>query len=304
MSDIHATDKIPAGRLDDIFETFDQKFSFVLKYAQKNNCVILQAGDMSDSSRNWNILDYYIEKIKVPFYTVFGQHDLYNRADHIRTPTTMLSLSKASKIKLLGKKPEVFKGVSVYGANWGQPIPEPNPTSENILVLHAPISKKEEWSGQDFTHPRYFLRKHSDYDVVLVGDVHRAFKIKTGSQWIVNTGPMLRLEANEYNFTHKPHFCVWNSDTQKMETIEIPHRPAKEVLTREHIEAKKLSKQELDSFANNLKGMKPLADMRKQKIKEYLRKNVKNRFVEKLVMEIVNENRGSDRKIQTTDSSI
>lgn len=293
LSDIHATKKVPIGRLDNVFETFDEKFSFVIDYAKKHNCIILQAGDMSDESRNWNILDYYIEELNgVDLFSVFGQHDMLHRANPDKTPTTLLSLYKANIIKLLNEKPILINDINIYGANWGCKIPKPGMErgTRNILVLHAPISNKAEWDGHDFTHPRYFLKKNP-FDLILVGDIHREFCVKQENRYIVNTGPMLRLEANEYNFTyHRPCFYIWNSESLKIKRVGIPHKPAKEVLTRDHIETKKMSKMELDIFASKLKNMKSLKNVRKEKIKKYLRKKINDKRVTKIVMGIINEN--------------
>jgi len=293
LSDIHATDKIPVARKDNISETFDSKFSFILNYAvEKEIDAILQAGDLSDQSRSWTVLDYYMVKLKlykIPFMTVFGQHDMYLRSKTSQAPTTMLTLIRSGMISPLSSDPVAMEDVSIYGANWGEKIPTPTRNHKNILVLHKSIAEKEEWSGHDYTHPKYFLKKHDRYDLILVGDIHRSFTAKINGRQLVNTGPLLRLEANSYNFGHNPKFFVWDSDDFSLEEVYIPCRPPEEVLTRDHIDPKKISKRELEAFTVALKNINP-KELRKEKIKKFIRK-IKERRVKQIIMEIINGNR-------------
>ena len=62
----------------------------------------------------------------------------------------------------------------------------------------------------------------------------------------LNTGPMIRAEANEYNFVHEPHFyhlTIPNHPSENInyKKIEIPHEPGEDVLSTDHISAKDTS---------------------------------------------------------------
>jgi len=291
ISDLHGTDRIPVARKDNLFETFKRKFEFILGYARKHKCKILQAGDMSDSSRNWNILNYYMDRLEeygIAFYSVFGQHDLYHRGKALDTPSTMLALIKAGLVGPLGDKAEVFENdIFVYGASWGDEIPRGVIGGKNILVLHAPIAKSALWCGHSYINPLRFLKDNIDFDVVLAGDIHRRFKIKENGRYILNTGPVLRLEANQYNLIHKPSFYVLDTESWRVHTVVIPHEPAEDVLTREHIDKKKVSKEELEEFSNELKTLRPLRSLRRKQILSYLRKKVSNKDVRKVIMEVM-----------------
>ena len=295
LSDIHGTDKIPVSRTDNAFEAFNSKFQFALNYAKLNQCIILQAGDLSDSSRNWFMLDYYLEmlnKYQVIMCCVFGQHDMYYRSSPMETPSTMLTLIKSSYVIPLGAKPFRSGNVNIYGANWGDDIPKAYKGEFNILVLHSPITLKREWSGQNFIHPKRFLRKHPEYRLVLVGDIHRKFIYSYKYKYVVNTGPMLRLEANEYNMKHKPCFFVYDEIMAEIDEVEIPHESADKVLTREHIDKNKMNKEELKLFISNLQNLEPIKDKRRKQISKYIRENINNSRVKKLIRSIINETRG------------
>jgi predicted MPP superfamily phosphohydrolase len=140
LSDVHGTDKLPVARKDDIWKTFDFKFSYILNYAREHAIPILQAGDLSDKSRNWNVLDYFINKLnkRIKFMSVFGQHDMYYRSNPNVTPSTLLTLIKTGFITPLSTTPTSVENVDIYGANWGDEIPEPkNQNKRNVLVIHA-----------------------------------------------------------------------------------------------------------------------------------------------------------------------
>jgi DNA repair exonuclease SbcCD nuclease subunit len=290
LSDVHGTDKLPVARKDDIWKTFDFKFSYILNYAREHAIPILQAGDLSDKSRNWNVLDYFINKLnkRIKFMSVFGQHDMYYRSNPNVTPSTLLTLIKTGFITPLSTTPTSVENVDIYGANWGDEIPEPkNQNKRNVLVIHAPISLREEWSGQVRESPKRLAKKYPDFDLILTGDIHRKFLVAHGHRFIANTGPMLRLEATEYNLRHKPCFFVWDSDGLSVKKVIIPHRPAIEVLTRDHIDKTKMSKVELKDFVKKLKSLPPIKEMRKKTIKRHVEK-VKDPRVKEIVMEVIN----------------
>ena len=240
VSDIHATSQNPTNRKDDILNTFISKFSFILKYAQKNNASILQAGDFFHKPRDWNSLDAIISLFNqykgVNIYSIFGQHDTYMRSKTL--PNNLLTLNKAGYLDLLSEKPIKFKKhcrskeVCLYGCSWGEKVPEPK-GEVNILVMHASISKKAIFPGHDYTSPEYFIKKNKGWDLILVGDTHRYFTVRTKKTTLINTGPLLRLEANQYNIKHKPTLLIY--DTGKKTIVDkciIPHEPYISVLNR------------------------------------------------------------------------
>lgn len=263
LSDIHATSKIPIGRQDDILETFKRKFAFVLQYAQKHNATILQAGDFFDKPRDWHILfltTSLLKKYNIPIYTIFGQHDLYMRADPQSTPTTMGILNNSNFIKILThESPTIFnKNIYVYGCNWGAIPPKPMPNKINILVIHMSITNKQLYPKHDFTSTPYFISKHKGWDLILAGDIHIKTIYQGNKTTFINTGPMLRLVSDKYNSKHHPCFFLYNTNSRKSKEIIIPHQESKIILTRKHISKKlknidPLPPATLEQFAKLLK---------------------------------------------------
>lgn len=297
ISDIHGTYKSPIGRNDNVGEAFESKLEFVLSYARKKGCVILQAGDLNDKARNWDVLNFLIKslrKFQTVIFCVFGQHDLYMRRDPNDTPSALSILVQSGFVMRLGKKPITTQTCCIYGANWGDKIPKPKRDKrKRVLVLHAPISVKKLYPKHDYTSPAYFMSKHAAYDLVLVGDVHRHIFYETGKylmdkRYLINTGPMLRTEATMYNMRHKPCFYVWDSNTNEIERVIIPHKKGKKVLTREHIEQKKFSEEELEQFTKTIKNMESVGSRRLQNIKKFVKKNIKSTRVKKIIKEVIN----------------
>ena len=294
ISDLHLLNVKPIARIDNLIKTQFDKFDFVLEYASKNNCTILQAGDFFDKPRSWYLLPKVIEILKqysVPIFSVVGQHDQYMYSKEYLSATSIGVLEKAKLITLLSSKPiYITDDVDLYGCNYGEEIPKViDKKNKNILVIHAPIAEKSLFINQDYIKAKTFINENKDYKIIFCGDIHRSFCLGApGGRTILNTGPMIRKTADKYNFSHKPYFYVYDTDTDKIRAIDIPHRPGKEVLSNEHIldeEDKKvlrnkftesLSKEiEVDmSFTSNLE-----AFLRRNRI---VRKGVRNVIAKEL----------------------
>lgn len=258
LSDIHATSKQPVGRKDDIVKAFFRKFTFILRYARKHKATILQAGDFFHRPRDWHLLFRImalLKRYKVKIYTVYGQHDTYLYADVDRSPTTLGILRRANMVQLLTEEPVHENGVNIYGCSWAQKIPiaKAGTLDTNILVVHAPISDIEVFPGHKYFGPKAFIRKYKGYDLILAGDTHRQILATSSSTQLVNTGPMLRLEATEYNMAHHPCAYVYDPKDLSLEQLKIPHADADEVLTRGHLETSTHISEVLQDFIDSLK---------------------------------------------------
>jgi len=236
LSDVHASSINPVARTDSVLLAFIKKFRFILNYATKHNAVVLQSGDLFDRPRDWHILftmfDLLDEYPHIKIYTIMGQHDSYMRASIKESPTTIGALSKTNYVQVLGSRPVRIKDKSIYiyGAGWGQRVPKPRGET-NILVIHRNISVPVD-INYEYSDAHKFCVKHSKYDLILAGDVHRQFVHTTDDTIIVNTGPILRRDGDDYNFGHRPSFFVWDSRYHSLEKIQIPHDSSKRVMRK------------------------------------------------------------------------
>jgi len=264
ISDTHLLFDSPQARLDDTHKTGLEKFEYVLNWAKANNAMILHSADFFDKRRSWYLLPEIVtllKKYEVPILAVFGQHDQYMRSMVTRHATMLGILEQAGEIEILG---DVSIGVGkgkmwhFWGAGYGEEIPTPTVGFGecNILVIHAPIAVEPLWPGHNYIDAEEFLAEHEEFDMILCGDIHRRFSIRNmEGRWILNTGPMIRRRAVDYNFQHTPGF--WVIDTEKenrpnhrVSWEEIPHLLAEKILSRDHIEREEDSEEILQEFVN------------------------------------------------------
>jgi len=258
LSDLHLVVDNPVARLDDLTEIQWDKLDWVYEYAKKNGVeLVLQAGDLTHTKRSWSLLnrltDFFSFYDDIPTWIVKGQHDSYfHDLDNNKTTTGILL--SARLLTLLDKNGWSSKGVTVYGASYGEEVPFDLRASDyNILVIHAPIAEKG-IPGVNYIDALQFLKEHDEYDLILCGDIHEKFLIKHKGRVICNTGPMLRIEATKYMLNHRPCFFVFDTYKKNMiEEVLIPTAPGKLVLSRDHIEKQKQRQDEFNDFIERVK---------------------------------------------------
>lgn len=292
LSDIHLTEHTPVCRLDDILHTQFLKLEYVLKNTDKFT-PILQAGDLFDKPRSWkclhkfsNLMNYYPD---VEFKLVYGQHDTYLRTD---SSVAINILEEFNVVDILNENYDEWVDengqlINIYGCSWNGKIPVVQNKKKNyinILVIHESISNKE--LNFEYSSASKFLETHSDYDLILCGDIHKKFHItsKDGRQ-IVNTGSMLRLKADEDIINHEPCYAIYNTKTKQIEWKIIPHKPAIEVITREHIEKQNKIDMMLGSFIKSIENNK----IESIDIIEIIKTILKNENIKKSIVEILAE---------------
>ena len=297
LSDLHLSWESSVARLDKNFvEMQFEKLKFVFDYAQKHDCVICQAGDFFDKPRSWLLLPRIIDFLKsypdVNVYSIFGQHDMYMRSDDASS-TNLGVLEKSGLIKILKDFPWVYPGqdLDIYGCSWDQDVPEIKRKAShfNILVIHAPIAENALWHGHEYMDAEKFLEKNKDFDIILCGDIHRKFCIKKNGRCILNTGPLIRRSADEYNFTHKPCFFVYNTEKTEMKEVIIPHKSAEEILSRDHIERGEESEVLLDDFISSIKNEGIYEVDLSENMKKFMKENNISGNVNAIISRVMSE---------------
>lgn len=294
-SDTHLLWDKPVARTDDAHATQLQKFTFVLEYAKKNNATIIIAGDMFDKPRSWHLLPIITSLLKdynVPIFCCFGQHDVYMYSELSKDKTNLGILAKAGLVTTLDEhplSPKLKEKVSFYGCSYGQNVPEILDRDRfNILVIHAGITDKALWAGQDCLDATKFLQQH-DFDLIVCGDIHQKFCIKDKGGYICNSGPLLRKEASVYNFTHKPGFYIFNTESvDAPEFIEVPHQPAEEVLSRTHIEYAESAESALNEFVSSIEKSEVQDEDFRTNLMSFIKSNQLPENVVNLLMEVAN----------------
>jgi DNA repair exonuclease SbcCD nuclease subunit len=264
LSDCHITADKPISRLDDnILKTGLDKLEYVFNYAFENGIIsILQAGDLFDVKRDWSVLSALTkfleewQKKGINLYSVSGNHDQYHHQVQ-NEKTTLGVLVSSGLITRLGSEGKQLgyaageKPVHVYGASWGESLPiSTYKDSVNILVIHRQILMSKVFKQQtDCDYAPEFLKQHKGYDLILTGDAHQKFHyVATDKRQIINTGVMMRLEATKAMIEHQPQFVVYDTQTKKIEWINIPAMKGRDVLTDAHLIAKDITERKFDAF--------------------------------------------------------
>ena len=260
VSDLHLLVKNPKGRSDNLVETQWGKLDFIFKLASENNAAILQAGDFFNSPRSWMLLPMIIEFLKkypeVSVFGVAGQHDVYMYNEETRYRTNLGILARAGLVKILGDIPESFDdgAVLVYGAHFGSRLPIIDKVKGvyQIGVIHAPIAEAAIYPGQKYWDAKQYLVRNDGYNNILCADIHRSFNYSIAGRTILNTGPIIRKEATEYNFQHLPHVYLLDTNINVATKILVPAEDGETVLDRSHIDKADDITDMMDSFVDSI----------------------------------------------------
>lgn len=268
MSDWHLRVDTPVARLDDYVKAQYKKLDYLFDYVAKRyeDYYFLQAGDLCHMSRSWFLLPEVYKYLESQLDTgelsmVMGQHDIHMYNEQTKRNTIVGMLEATGLVDVLNYEPSrVFSQngkevVTLYGASIGQEIPVPDPRNEfNVLIVHRMITSKKLWSTQtDTEYALKFLRDHEGYDLILCGDSHQKFIFRYEDRTICNAGVLMRGRSNDYDV--HPGFWVYNTKDRKILWVDIPHAPAEEVLSREHIDETERENEMLTEFVSVLQGV-------------------------------------------------
>lgn len=268
-ADIHLQEKQPVCRKDDFYEKQWSKLDFISVLQQVHDCPVIHAGDLYE---HWkpspHLLSKTIEHLPNNFHTIYGNHDLPQHNLELSHKSGIYTLWVADKLSILG------------GCHWGEiPI---KPTliinGKKILVWHAMTYQGiKPW--HDCTAPKAskLLRKYPQFDLIITGHNHKPFTEEHEDRLIVNAGSIFRLEADQIN--HKPRVYLWYADTNTVKPVYIPIEGG--VISREHIERRKVRNDRLDAFISGLNtdwqaGLSFIANLEKHMGKNVIKKEIQD----------------------------
>jgi DNA repair exonuclease SbcCD nuclease subunit len=281
--DWHLRIKPPANRLGDFFQNQIMKLEFILDTAVEHECkYILQPGDLGDRA-NWQdfLKQYIIELLKhygVEVLTVLGQHDMKYHALSSLEKTSIKVLEASGVLNILNSvmPHDENSNVHIYGCSYGMKVEEvEDQNAFNVLVIHRMIIRSHGdklWPSQEhYALPSGFLAKYKDFDLVVSGDNHTGFIVENEhDQVLVNCGALMRAEASQAMFDHKPFVVVFDTDDGSYKQIFIPCKPADEVLDRSKIEQTAERDEKLEAFISGLTGEYDVSLDFRQNLYEFL----------------------------------
>lgn len=191
VGDLHLRATSPCSRVDNILETFWFKARQVVDIVKSRGvCAVIFLGDVFDSpspslSVVWEFLNF-VDLLRVPVYTIVGNHDVYGYNLETLRRCQLGQLSRLGAITLITSPTRVCG--RVFGV-----FPDSSPC--DVLLVH------------DFLLPFEFFGKATLIDeftpppgckLVLVGHYHHGFAPVT-RDGVVYFGPgaLLRLDRSE-----------------------------------------------------------------------------------------------------------
>lgn len=274
-NDWHLTNTTPVNRLDNIEETWKRKLTFMFNYAKEKEAIILVAGDVFDRPREWGVLAEIAKNFHIQHNTiiaVYGQHDTRLYSEETRDKTSLGIWSLTDYEVYIADTILSFEDIKIQGCSYGQQIPKPIKGKKNILLIHKMITDSPLYPGQEYTDAKKFLDEN-EFDLIVCGDAHRKFMRSNKGRYIVNAGPLLRLEASREMYLHKPGFWVCDTDKISIGWIDIPHEPAEKVLTRESIESKAQINEMLNGFIEGCSNETEINFSFEENLQNFIEKN-------------------------------
>jgi len=249
--DWHIDDKPPKRRTDEWFDTMTKKMGFIIKHYKAHKCeALLQPGDMFNSYRaNYRTVNFLITMLQdINVFCVPGQHDLrYHNRNMDNTPMSVLMRAHSTTFHLLSPNPTLHhKGLYLYGAGWGDNLPDIK-AKNSILVTHRMvIDQKKLWPGQEeFTWADDL--NILPCELIVTGDNHQSFQ----NGKVVNCGSLLRTSIIQKD--HKPCFYIYNTETKELEKFFVPIEPMEDVMDLQTAMEEKERNEKLEAFVKGLK---------------------------------------------------
>ena len=194
------------------------------------------------------LLSLTIDHLPNQFWTIYGNHDIPQHNLELANKCGIYTLWKAGKLGIMkgmggwGLSPDDWKNYETHKIK-----------NRTFFMWHVMTYKKElPWPGCTDSNAKKLLKKFPDYDLILTGHNHKTFVEKHKDRLLVNPGSIFRMSADQEN--HKPCVFLYYADTNTVEPIYLPITPAKQCISREHIEGKEERDNRIEAFVSRLDG--------------------------------------------------
>lgn len=294
-TDWHIRSTRPENRIDDWEVTQERKIEQILWTAiQKKVYAILCSGDITDSpTTSYYLFQKYLGLIQDAmnegpflFIPVFGQHDLRYRTSKNNTP--LYALMKALGQTIADSNPLLLGDdlVAVYGASYGEDIPEIiTPHHFNVLLIHKLIVQEKLWAQQENVTWGNGMLFNTKYDLIVSGDNHKQFIAKVKNRHLFNMGSLMRMKSDQGD--HKPAFVIFDTITKNYQTYYLEIEPFESVMNMEKIEKEKEKDAKVVEFINELKAHKDMGLNFEDNLINYLGFNAIPEDIQDIVKEML-----------------
>jgi hypothetical protein len=198
-------------------------------------------------------------------------------------------------VHILGEEParemrplRLERNVSIYGASFGDPIPEIQHKKDfNILVIHEMIIDEKLWDGQeDYQLASRILREHP-YNLIISGDNHSFFSQEHKGRILINCGSIMRSTIAQID--HRPKYFVYDIDSGDHDALDIPIEPIKDVMNIEGAKEEKEKDEKIEAFVEGLDHNVEISLNFQKDMNTYLKKNKVDEEITKIIQDCLEE---------------
>ena len=236
-ADWHLREDTPICRTDDFWATQWKKVDFVSQLQKKYDCPIFHAGDLF---HHWkpspNLLRETMKHLPKQFYMVYGNHDLPQHSLELREKSGIATLEESGYL------------IAFTKGSWLQKPYYFELADKMIGVLHIfTYDGKALWPGCTAKLAKELLDEH-EVHLLITGDNHTPFVVRSGEKLLVNPGSLMRQDADQIDY--KPAVWLWRARYNNVLPIYLPID--ENAVTREHIDKVEQKNEMLESFISGL----------------------------------------------------
>lgn len=263
FQDGHYKGKNSINRLGDFSSDWLLKFDELLSIAKENKVDgILDGGDLLDGPEpSYRVLDEIadrVEKVNIPFYSLFGNHaQRYHSNEHSKY-TGLAHLQKRSDLfkyfnEIQGKD-FIIKGIE-YNHNIEEILKEEgisfcNEDNWKVAIVHAFICPKE------FPYASHIICDDikTDADLILVAHYHSVWEKKVGNTQYLDIGCFGRNSITEAKI--EPSCILLDTEKRSYEIIKLKSaKKGSEIFDLKKIAEIKDADQNMERFIKSLESV-------------------------------------------------
>ena len=291
-SDLHLRATTPRARIDEFETSMWSKVEEILDFADEEHLTPVIAGDIFEVPKSpyWitNRLMHLIGNREV--YATAGQHDLPNHLWANLEQSALGNMQAAGFFKgMIGSHYLQEQDTALHFYPWGSTLGSLPEDYKSQAKYHVAICHQLTYQGttnmKGASKASSMLRKMAGFDLVVIGDNHKAFIEEDDGRYLISPGSMMRSSADQMD--HVPGFWLWEPGEEPERCEFDCMLPAEEVLTREHIEKDKERKDRLDSFVATVNTEYALEICFESNLQEHLAANEVSKDVRTIIQECV-----------------
>ncbi|MFA5397079.1 MAG: metallophosphoesterase [Methanogenium sp.] len=290
-ADMHLRITNPVYRIDNYKESMINKLIQIKRLQQELDVPVLDTGDVFNGWKSTPATECMaFDYLSSPFITIPGNHEIPFHNMNYLDESSLMVLSKAKRIRLLGDiNPTIINKYNIFAVPYGAEMEEISDDyineGLNVLLTHHMVTKEKDTRFDHIT-ARDMLEKHQWIDVILTGHNHQTFVEEYDGRLLINNGSLMRSSIDQLD--HKPCVHIVYDDLS-WERIYLDVAPVDKVFNLAHVEMKKKSEEKIENFVSKLKNEYEVGVSFADNIKNYLASNKIRDGVKEVITRAIGE---------------